>query len=40
MFEFNKDEIKPAEFKRFCYFDQALGFYDKLVFEKDLLVSG
>ena len=36
MFEFtDKGRTKLAEIDRFRYFDQALGFYDKLVFEKD-----
>jgi len=40
MFEFNKGRINLAEFNRFSCFNQALGFCDKLVFEKDLLVGG
>ena len=35
MFEFNKGRTKLAEIDRFRYFDQALGFYDKLVFETE-----
>ena len=35
-----RGRINLAEFNRFSYFNQALGFCDKLVVEKDLLVGG
>ena len=37
---FSKSDIKLAELNRFNITCQAHGSYDKLVFEKDLLVSG
>ena len=36
---FTKSRVKLAELNRFNYFSQAHGSYDKLGFEKDLLVS-
>jgi len=32
--------IKVPELNNFSYFNQALGFYVKLVFGKDFVVSG
>lgn len=40
MFAFTKGVIKVPELNNFSYFNQALGFCDKLVVEKDLLVGG
>ena len=34
MFEFSNGGNSLAEFNPFSYFNQALGFYDKLVLEK------
>ena len=34
MFQCTNDGIQLAEFNRFSYFNQALGFYDKQVLKK------
>ena len=39
MFQCTNDGIQLAEFNRFSYFNQTLGFYDKQVLKKDLYTS-